>query len=179
MALFCGGLAQLLAGMWEFPRGNVFGGTGELTSPISFTGRRGRQGGSSIASKNLVVANLSATFPSAECHPSHSTADAISHDDFDYMYRDNSNLQVLALISFFPCHSFNFKPLTPNTNSFHFLWSILDVICYYPHPREWNRRFVRRREGIPEWCRYFSDRLVYGHPIPTVNFFLLFSPPFV
>ncbi|KAJ7347736.1 Gpr1 family protein [Mycena albidolilacea] len=27
MALFCGGLAQLLAGMWEFPRGNVFGGT--------------------------------------------------------------------------------------------------------------------------------------------------------
>jgi succinate-acetate transporter protein len=27
MAIFCGGLAQLLAGMWEFPRGNVFGGT--------------------------------------------------------------------------------------------------------------------------------------------------------
>ncbi|KAF9004576.1 Gpr1 family protein [Cyathus striatus] len=27
MAIFGGGLAQLLAGMWEFPRGNVFGGT--------------------------------------------------------------------------------------------------------------------------------------------------------
>ncbi|KAF8206056.1 FUN34 transmembrane protein [Mycena galopus ATCC 62051] len=27
MALFCGGLAQLLAGMWEFPRGNTFGAT--------------------------------------------------------------------------------------------------------------------------------------------------------
>jgi len=27
MALFCGGLVQLLAGMWEFPRGNVFGGS--------------------------------------------------------------------------------------------------------------------------------------------------------
>ncbi|EIW75832.1 Gpr1 family protein [Coniophora puteana RWD-64-598 SS2] len=27
MAIFCGGLAQLLAGMWEFPRGNTFGGT--------------------------------------------------------------------------------------------------------------------------------------------------------
>lgn len=27
MAIFCGGLAQLLAGMWEFPRGNAFGGT--------------------------------------------------------------------------------------------------------------------------------------------------------
>jgi len=27
MAIFCGGLAQLLAGMWEFPKGNVFGGT--------------------------------------------------------------------------------------------------------------------------------------------------------
>jgi len=27
MALFTGGLAQLLAGMWEFPRGNQFGGT--------------------------------------------------------------------------------------------------------------------------------------------------------
>jgi len=30
MACFCGDLAQLLAGMWEFPRGNTFGGTGEL-----------------------------------------------------------------------------------------------------------------------------------------------------
>jgi len=27
MALFTGGLAQILAGMWEFPRGNTFGGT--------------------------------------------------------------------------------------------------------------------------------------------------------
>jgi len=27
MAVFCGGLVQLLAGMWEFPRGNVFGAT--------------------------------------------------------------------------------------------------------------------------------------------------------
>ncbi|KAF8884158.1 FUN34 transmembrane protein [Infundibulicybe gibba] len=27
MALFCGGLAQFVAGMWEFPRGNTFGGT--------------------------------------------------------------------------------------------------------------------------------------------------------
>lgn len=28
MAIFCGGLVQLLAGMWEFPRGNAFGATG-------------------------------------------------------------------------------------------------------------------------------------------------------
>lgn len=28
MALFCGGLAQLLAGMWEFAVGNTFGATG-------------------------------------------------------------------------------------------------------------------------------------------------------
>jgi len=27
MAIFCGGLAQLLAGMWEFPAGNMFGAT--------------------------------------------------------------------------------------------------------------------------------------------------------
>ncbi|KNZ76396.1 Ammonia transport outward protein 2 [Termitomyces sp. J132] len=27
MAVFCGGLAQFMAGMWEFPRGNVFGAT--------------------------------------------------------------------------------------------------------------------------------------------------------
>ncbi|KAF7419572.1 hypothetical protein PC9H_002163 [Pleurotus ostreatus] len=27
MAIFCGGLAQLLAGMWEFPRGNTFAST--------------------------------------------------------------------------------------------------------------------------------------------------------
>jgi succinate-acetate transporter protein len=30
MAIFCGGLAQLLAGMWEFPKGNAFGATGQL-----------------------------------------------------------------------------------------------------------------------------------------------------
>ena len=50
MAVFCGGLAQLLAGMWEFPNGNMFGATGMLlrfhelglpfrdaTRPISFS----------------------------------------------------------------------------------------------------------------------------------------------
>lgn len=36
MACFCGGLAQLLAGMWEFPRGNLFGGTGKSYPPSSF-----------------------------------------------------------------------------------------------------------------------------------------------
>ncbi|KDR79215.1 hypothetical protein GALMADRAFT_1363213 [Galerina marginata CBS 339.88] len=38
MAIFCGGLAQVLAGMWEFPRGNAFGATA-LThlSPPAFT----------------------------------------------------------------------------------------------------------------------------------------------
>jgi hypothetical protein len=34
MAIFAGGLVQLLAGMWEFPRGNVFGATGER--PLRF-----------------------------------------------------------------------------------------------------------------------------------------------
>lgn len=29
MAVACGGLAQFMAGMWEFPRGNTFGATGE------------------------------------------------------------------------------------------------------------------------------------------------------
>jgi hypothetical protein len=32
MAIFCGGIAQLLAGMWEFPRGNTFASTGEHLS---------------------------------------------------------------------------------------------------------------------------------------------------
>ena len=32
MAIFCGGLAQLLAGMWEFAAGNTFGATGEPRS---------------------------------------------------------------------------------------------------------------------------------------------------
>jgi hypothetical protein len=36
MALFVGGLAQLLAGMWDFPRGNVFGATGERMSLVFF-----------------------------------------------------------------------------------------------------------------------------------------------
>jgi succinate-acetate transporter protein len=31
MALFCGGLAQLLAGMWEFATGNTFGATGKFS----------------------------------------------------------------------------------------------------------------------------------------------------
>lgn len=28
MAIFSGGLVQFIAGMWEYPRGNVFGATG-------------------------------------------------------------------------------------------------------------------------------------------------------
>ena len=35
MAIFTGGLVQLLAGMWEFPRGNVFGATGEEAALFS------------------------------------------------------------------------------------------------------------------------------------------------
>jgi uncharacterized protein len=35
MAIFCGGLAQLLAGMWEFPCGNMFGATGQSSSFLS------------------------------------------------------------------------------------------------------------------------------------------------
>jgi hypothetical protein len=35
MAIFTGGLVQLLAGMWEFPRGNVFGATGERSFLLS------------------------------------------------------------------------------------------------------------------------------------------------
>lgn len=34
MAIFAGGLTQFIAGMWEFPRGNVFGATGTY----SYTG---------------------------------------------------------------------------------------------------------------------------------------------
>ena len=30
MAIFAGGLLQFIAGMWEFPRGNVFGATGKF-----------------------------------------------------------------------------------------------------------------------------------------------------
>jgi len=41
MACFCGGLAQLLAGMWEFPRGNVFGATGVYLSPFVPVSRGG------------------------------------------------------------------------------------------------------------------------------------------
>jgi succinate-acetate transporter protein len=35
MALFYGGLAQLLAGMWEFVTGNTFGATGEFLGKFS------------------------------------------------------------------------------------------------------------------------------------------------
>lgn len=31
MAIFAGGLLQFIAGMWEFPRGNVFGATGKFS----------------------------------------------------------------------------------------------------------------------------------------------------
>jgi succinate-acetate transporter protein len=33
MAAFFGGFVQLLAGMWEFPRGNVLGASGESPPP--------------------------------------------------------------------------------------------------------------------------------------------------
>ena len=32
MAIFSGGLLQFIAGMWEFPRGNVFGATGKFSN---------------------------------------------------------------------------------------------------------------------------------------------------
>ena len=35
MALFYGGLAQFLAGMWEFAAGNTFGATGEYWGKVS------------------------------------------------------------------------------------------------------------------------------------------------
>jgi hypothetical protein len=34
MAIFTGGLLQFIAGMWEFPRGNVFGATGKFERPF-------------------------------------------------------------------------------------------------------------------------------------------------
>jgi succinate-acetate transporter protein len=36
MALFYGGLAQLLAGMWEFATGNTFGATGKYLGKFSY-----------------------------------------------------------------------------------------------------------------------------------------------
>ena len=49
MALFFGGLAQFLAGMWEFASGNTFGATGESglfgsmhTAPHAGDGRSGQ-----------------------------------------------------------------------------------------------------------------------------------------
>ena len=32
MAIFAGGLLQFIAGMWEFPRGNIFGATGKFSN---------------------------------------------------------------------------------------------------------------------------------------------------
>ena len=32
MAIFSGGLLQFIAGMWEFPRGNIFGATGNFSN---------------------------------------------------------------------------------------------------------------------------------------------------
>lgn len=34
MALFCGGLGQFVAGIWEFPRGNAFGATGTCYTSV-------------------------------------------------------------------------------------------------------------------------------------------------
>jgi hypothetical protein len=44
MALFYGGLAQLLAGMWEFVTGNTFGATGEYLGKILPSSLLGRSG---------------------------------------------------------------------------------------------------------------------------------------
>jgi succinate-acetate transporter protein len=40
MAIFAGGLTQFIAGMWEFPRGNVFGATGAPVSLLSLPPHR-------------------------------------------------------------------------------------------------------------------------------------------
>jgi len=66
MAIFCGGVAQLLAGMWEFPRGNAFGGTGKLVFVVQGLNRflfPIALGRANFRPKILVVANLFATFP--------------------------------------------------------------------------------------------------------------------
>lgn len=57
MAIFCGGLAQLLAGMWEFPRGNTFAGTA-FTSYGAFW--------LSYATINLPFTGVRAAFDSQE-----------------------------------------------------------------------------------------------------------------
>ncbi|KAF6752874.1 FUN34 transmembrane protein [Ephemerocybe angulata] len=57
MAIFCGGLAQLLAGMWEFPRGNTFAGTA-FTSYGAFW--------LSFATINLPFTGVRAAFASQE-----------------------------------------------------------------------------------------------------------------
>ena len=36
MAIFAGGLLQFIAGMWEFPRGNIFGATGKISNDLHF-----------------------------------------------------------------------------------------------------------------------------------------------
>jgi succinate-acetate transporter protein len=41
MAIFCGGLVQLLAGMWEFAVGNTFGATGQFSIYSHRTSPRG------------------------------------------------------------------------------------------------------------------------------------------
>jgi hypothetical protein len=40
MAIFGGGLAQLLAGMWEIPNGNTYGATGKDLQPFGFLEQR-------------------------------------------------------------------------------------------------------------------------------------------
>lgn len=36
MAIFAGGLLQFVAGMWQFPRGDVFGATGAFCFAVFF-----------------------------------------------------------------------------------------------------------------------------------------------
>lgn len=69
MALFTGGLAQLLAGMWEFPKGNTFGAASECSiSPRSIRCRMLTLHYSVHTLRRLLAVTLGASHPSKRCY---------------------------------------------------------------------------------------------------------------
>ena len=143
MALFVGGLAQLLAGMWEFACGNTFGATGELDSSLSLSPccRRGRQ---------FLTAKLLSRFA------------LTAHDDCLIGVRGVTRLLDLVprIKRYFPAYPQRLMRVF--FCSVLVVWRFLALVRDRLHPRLWNHSRVRG-------CPTRRDQQRIGHLLDDMD----------
>jgi len=139
MALWYGGLAQLLAGMWEFATGNTFGATGELffhyhIQVMAVAANLPGPGRVRHVPYDVGEVRLLALLLRSVWHKTHFTP--CRHG----VCRNVSARHGPSLFVLFGRLADNlFFPLL----SFHVLWRILALVCDHTHSRLWRHRGLR------------------------------------